>query len=457
MRATQPMHLRRRNLNLQSILPLCLLVLSLVWLAGCENPLDQVQGEPQVEVVTTGADADVDAGAGENPTASSGQAATLLPTPTPTPEPLKGRIVLWHSWAEADGDALAEILADFQRANPEVTVDTLFVAYPDLAQSYADAVAGGSGPDLLLAPTWWLGDLVNAGVVAPLDDLISPADLARFAPAAVDSLRRDGQLFGLPVSFELVSLFVNRSLADPMAAPATTEALLAQAQQAPALGVGLYNNLYHLYWGIPAYGGQLFNDSGAVVLDQGGDTAGYLSWLRALSQTPGSYVDTDYGMLLDRFKKGEFAYFVDGPWSIGELRAALGDSLAVVPLPAGPAGPASPWLQAEGLFLNPRLPEEQRALALAFAGHLTSAESGATLAKIADRLSANRNVAITDNPILAGFMAQADTAQPLPGLSEMDEVWGYGGDMITKVVDGDADPVTTVAETAALLNDVNGK
>ena len=451
------MHLRRRSIKYQAILPLCLLVLSLIWLSGCENPMGQAQDEPQVEVVTGGAEAGVDAASDGSLASASGQAATLLPTPTPTSEPLSGRIVIWHSWAEADGDALAEILADFQRANPAVTVDTLFVAYPDLAQGYADAVAGGSGPDLLLAPTWWLGDLVNADVVASLDDLVPPDELARFAPAAVDSLRRDGQLFGLPVSVELVSLFVNRSLADPTTTPATTDALLAQAQQEPALGIGLYNNLYHLYWGIPAYGGQLFDNSGAVVLDKGGDTAGYLSWLRALSQTPGSYVDTDYGMLLDRFKKGEFAYFVDGPWSIGELRGALGDNLAVVPLPAGPAGPASPWLQAEGVFLNPLLPEEQRGLALAFVSHLTRAESGATLAKVANRLPANQNVAITGNPILGGFMLQADTAQPLPGLTEMDEVWGYGGDMITKVVDGDADPLTTVVETAALINDVNGK
>jgi arabinogalactan oligomer/maltooligosaccharide transport system substrate-binding protein len=39
----------------------------------------------------------------------------------------------------------------------------------------------------------------------------------------------------------------------------------------------------------------------------------------------------------------------------------------------------------------------------------------------------------------------------------MAEAWGYGGDMFIKVVDGDADPVLTVVETAALINDATGK
>src|SRR5690606_34326748 len=134
----------------------------------------------------------------------------------------------------------------------------------------------------------------------------------------------------------------------------------------PTAGIGLYNNLYHLYWGLPAYGAQLFDEGGLAVVDKTGDAAAYLAWLRAVGETTGSYVDPDYGMLLDRFKKGEFAYFVDGPWAIDELRGALGENLAVAQLPAGPAGSAQPWLTADGVFVNPTVSPEQQALALDF-------------------------------------------------------------------------------------------
>jgi maltose-binding protein MalE len=364
--------------------------------------------------------------------------------------------VLWHSWGGGDGDALASILGNFQTRYPQVTVDTMFVADSELPKAYADAVLAGSGPDLVLASTWWLSDFVDLGVVQPLDMTVDPLAVDGLWPAAVDNMRWEGQLYGLPVSFEVVSLFVNNALA-PGGPPATTADLLAQAQAAPTQGAGLYNSLYHLYWGLPAYGGTLFDPNGAVVLDQGGDVAGFLAWLRQMNQTQGSYVDTDYGMLLDRFKKGEFAYFVDGPWAIDELSAALGTNLQVASLPAGPNGPAQPWLYTDGIMLNPSSAPEQQRLALLFAEHLASAESGSTLAGTARRLPANRNAAIGDNPLMQGFMNQAATAQSMPNRPEMEDVWGYAGDMVIKVVDGNADSLTTVQETAALINEANGK
>ena len=434
----------------RTLLLLASLLLLLTLLAACEEP-------PPANELTLEQAAPGQSAAAGTPQPGGTQIQNVLPTATPTPTPLAGRIVLWHSWAEGDGDALAAILAAYQQAQPGVTVDTLYVAYPDLAQAYADAVASGGGPDLVLAPNWWLDGLVSANVVQPLDGLISFEEEASYWPAALDNFRWQGQLYGLPTNYEVVSVFVNRSLADPNAMPATLDGWLEQAAQAPNLGIGLYNNLYHLVWGLPAYGARLFDENGVAVLDQGGDAAGFLLWLRTLSQTPGSYVDPDYGMLKDRFLKGEFAYFVDGPWAIDELRSVLGDNLAVAPLPDGPAGAAQPWLSADGVMVNPNLAPEQQQLAITFARFFTTAESGALIADLGKRLPASRNTQLENNPLLQGFARQAANAQSLPTLPEMAEAWGYGGDMFTKVVDGEADPALTVVETAALINDATGK
>jgi len=433
----------RRRRVLRAVLFPLLLSLLLGVLAACEDA-EQERAAPSAPGTAAGSE-------GNEPAAPS------LPAATSTPEPLSGRMTLWHSWAEGDGDALAAILSAYQQANPGVTVDTLFVAYADLPQAYADAVAGGGGPDLLLAPNWWLGDLVAAAALLPLDSMITPGERAAYWPAALQNLIWQGQLYGLPIHYELVAAFVNRSLADPAAMPATLDGWLAQAQQAPAGGIGLYNNLYHLYWGLPAYGARFFDESGLAVVDETGDAAAYLAWLRAVSETAGSYVDPDYGMLLDRFKKGEFAYFVDGPWAIDDLRGALGDNLAVAQLPAGPAGPAQPWLTADGVFINPKIARTQQGLALDFARFLTGAESGAAIAQLGRRLPANRNAALGDDAILQGFAQQAEAAQPMPGLPEMAQAWSYGGDMFVKVIDGAADPAATLRETAALINDANDK
>lgn len=390
-------------------------------------------------------------------TPSVAQAATATPVPAPTPTPLSGSVVLWHSWAQADADALAAILAQLQSQMPGVTVETLFVAPADLLPAYADAVAAGGGPDLLLAPNWWLNDLVQAGSVAALDAWIDPAALEAFWPATLDSLRSSGPLYGLPVNYHLVALYVNRGLLSEPDIAETANVLLQQARLSPQNGIGLYATLFHLYWGLPAFGAQLMDGSGRVTLDQSGGAADYLAWLAAINNTTGSYVNSDYGMLLDRFKKGEFAYFVDGPWSLGELRAALGSNLAVTSLPAGPSGPAQPWLYADGLFFNPRLDESRRMLAIAVGQAFISAESGAILAQTAGLLPANRNADLGSDPLLAGFAQQAATASAMPTSAEMKEVWAYGGDMLLKALTGVSPPPAIVAETTALINEANKK
>ena len=385
--------------------------------------------------------------------------ATAIPTVTPTPgsEAMQGQLVIWHSWAQADADALTQILTLAQSTYPNLQIDTLFVAIDNIPQAYADAVLAGGGPDMILAPDWWSPDLLQAGVLAPLDEFVTPADRDAYWPATLTGLTQEGVLYGLPTNFELVSLYVNRALLGETPAPATTDDLLTLAAQNPTLGMGLYANLFHLYWGIPAYGGTLFDGDNRAILDQTPGTADYLRWLQRADTTPGVFFEQDYGALIDRFKKGEFAFFVDGPWSTGELRQALGDNLDVIPLPAGPAGPGQPWLGVDAIFINPNGTADQRWRAVNLARFLTNAGNGGILAQVANRLPANRNAAIGDDSVRQGFVAQAANAQPLPLAAEMQAVWGYGGDMLLKAVDGGQDPGQVVAETATLINEANGK
>ncbi len=391
---------------------------------------------------------------------NAGETAAEVPaTPTiaSTPTPQVGRIVLWHSWAQAEGDALAEILTQFQAAQPAIQIDTLYVAPNDLVPSYADAVAAGSGPDLIIAPNWWLGDLVEANALLNLDTL-APADLEdRAWPATVDAMRYQGALYGLPLTYNLVALYVNNALVPPDGLPADLDTLLDTARSTPTAGLGLYATLFHTYWGLPAYGAQLINDQGVVTLDQSSGAAAYLTWLNQLNNTPGSYVNSDYGMLLDRFKKGEFAYLVDGPWALPDLRTALGDTLTVAPIPAGPDGPAQPWIYSDGLFINPSVTAEQQTLALTVALFFSGDPAGTTLASVGGLLPAARNADLSGTPLLQGFADQAASAAPMPATPEMDAVWTYGGDMILKALTNVAPPPAIVAETTALINEANGK
>lgn len=368
-----------------------------------------------------------------------------------------GTVELWHSWAGRDGDALAAIVERFRQKKPNIQVKTLFVDYGDLAQAYTDAVKEGVGPDLILAPNWWLRELAEAEVLLPLENRISIQERKQFIPAAIDNLVWRGVLYGVPTDYELVALYFNRRLLDEGKLPRTMEDLTELAQASPSQGVGIYSNIYHLFFGITSYGGRLFDDDGRVVLEKTTGTAEFLNWLLRAHSTPGIFVALDYGMLKDRFKKEEFAFFIDGPWSIGELREQFGEDLGVSPLPAGNTGPARPWLSADGVFLNPSTSADQQELALMFARHITDAESASLIARIAGRLPANKDADLGEDRLLAGFAEQARNAVPQPHFAELDEVWGYADDMIAQVLRGSATPEEAVLEASTLINEANGK
>lgn len=399
-----------------------------------------------------------------NPRVSSEETAVpLLPTPTPvptktpvpTPTPPAGTITLWHSWAQRDGNALLAILESFSAEYPSVQVDTLFVAQNDLLQSYAQAVTDGSGPDIVLAPNWWLHDLYSLGVVQPLDSTMYSAAAEDVWPAALDNLRINDQLYGIPTSYETVALYFNRELVAEESLPASLEELAQLAGQSPQFGIGIYANPFHVAWGFSAFGAPLFNDSGRAIFDESGGTAQFLQWLAGIDGLEGSYVDPDYGMILDRFKRGEYAFFVDGPWSMAELSQALGDRLAVATLPPGPGGQSRPWLYANAAYVRPNLSSQQSELVSLFLEHLVNEESGAAMANLSGRLPANRTTDVGSDPLLLGFAAQAANADGMRHGPEMDAFWRYGGDMILKALAGPQDMQSIVNETAALTNDAS--
>jgi maltose-binding protein MalE len=444
-----------KNRGVSRTLALCALALLLLLLAACNR------NEPTPEPTPTPSPAGIAAIANtpQPQTTAAAPAAEATPAPTvaPTPTPLIGRVVLWHSWAQAEGDALASILEQLRNVHPGIQIDTLFVAPNDLVASYSEAVAAGSGPDLILSPNWWLGELIAANAVLNLDTLVGGNLDATYWPASVAAMRHQGSLYGFPMTSSLVALYANRSLLPAEGVPTDMSGLLAAAQSNPAQGIGLYATLFHTYWGFPAYGAQLLDAQGLATLDQGNGAADYLSWLNTVNSTPGSYVNSDYGMLLDRFKKGEFAYLVDGPWALSELSAVLGENLEIAPLPSGPAAPAQPWLYSDGLFVNPNISTEQQILALNVALYMSSDEAGTILATIGGLLPAARNADLSATPLLQGFAAQAATAVAMPTTPEMNNVWSYGSDMIIKALTGVAEPSAIVVETTTLINEANGK
>jgi arabinogalactan oligomer/maltooligosaccharide transport system substrate-binding protein len=292
-----------------------------------------------------------------------------------------------------------------------------------------------------------LGNWARGGVVLELDSYLS-GRLGKVSGPGVEGMKVDGKLYGVPESAKAVALYYNKDLvATP---PATTEELLEMVTGGTRL---IQNqNAYHLFGWFPAFGGQLMDADGKCVADTGGfaDAMQYLVDLKAA----GAEFYTDGGAATTEFRSGEAGLYINGPWELADNQKALGDKLGVAPIPAGPNGPSGPLNGIDGFYINPN--SQNIASAVELALFLTGQASSQAYTDEAGHVPIRSDVTSSDE-LLAGFASASSTGFPRPQSAEFGNYWGPFGDMVTKVLEGEASPVDGVAEACAAMNTANGK
>lgn len=359
-----------------------------------------------------------------------------------------GKILLWHGWPETEAVALNGIIARFNEVYPNLNVISQAVPANSLRQQYEQAASLGLGPDVLIGPGEWLTPLADQEIVRDLLPFAPQTD--DYLSRAVGSLTYKDGLYGLPLSLRPNALYYNNTLVDVPAA--NLDELLAQASNGRS--IALNTNFLAAFWGIQAFGGRVFDETGRVVLDEGG-FINWLRWLKNAQNAPGMILSRDSASLQDLFFSGQAAYYIGNPDELVRAREALGaENVSVAVLPAGPAGPSGPLLDVEAIYFNPASSPQQTERGLLLAAFLTNANQSTMLLREIGRVPANRTVPVDLrlHPAEAGFAAQARTAVSIPNIPQFDKVVALGNDLNRSVLEGVAD-VTEI--TAALVNDIN--
>ena len=370
----------------------------------------------------------------------------------PAPEgELKGRILLWHGWPKRETAALSELLDQFRAIHPEVLIIETAVPAEALRSQFEQRAALGLEPDILIGPSDWVRPLSEAGLIRDLTNQPGLETYLYRAPA-LETLRYQGKLYGLPLALDTTALYYNTSLVTEPAE--TLDEWLNQARD--GLPIALNTQFEAAFWGIQAFGGQLWDDSQQqVVLNQGG-FANWLGWLKIAQDEPNIFLDSDDTVLYDLFKRGEVAYYVGSSAALPALQAALGQNkVGVAPLPSGPNGPSGPFLRTEAMFFNNVSSDEQFQLTLQLAQFLSRTEQQRELARRIGKLPVNPQVRLDERvyPALAGFLAQTRTAIPRPNLPAMDKIAILGNDAYIQALAG----VVAVQEVAnRVTQELNG-
>jgi maltose-binding protein MalE len=317
-----------------------------------------------------------------------------------------------------------------------------------LKNKFTTEASTGGGPDLLIGPKDWIGELSQAGLVMPLDDLSSKIGLDQLNQSAVDANKFQGKVWAFPESTEAVALWYNKDKVKE--APKSADELLKQVAE---VGLAYNSGFYHSAGVLLAEDGKVFDENQACALGQGDSVVNGLTLIKNLKGTANVIMDSDGGKLDAAFKDGKVGYIFNGPWGTGDYVKALGaDKVGIVDPIAVGAGTFAPFLGTKNVFLSANSKSEA---AQAFLWFMAQPDTQAMLTKVG-HIPSNPNVKV-DDPIIAAFLKQTASASYFPNEPEMGAVWTPAADMITKVIEGKSTPADAVKEACATIDAANKK
>lgn len=264
-------------------------------------------------------------------------------------------IELWAAGRE--GEVVSELVRDFEATHPGVQVKVQTLPWSGAHEKLLTAVVGDSTPDIAQLGNTWIPEFATIGALAPLDRFANASrvvDQADYFAGAWATSRFEGQLYGVPWYVDTRLLFYRRDLLGQAGfdePPHTWDDWrqmleVVQARARPgqaALMLPLNEPELLIAFGLQQpepllrAGGRYGNFSSPGF---GRALRFYVElFQQGLAPTAGT---AQIANLWDEFGRGNFTFFVSGPWQLGELRRRLPRALegrwGTAPLP-GARGP----------------------------------------------------------------------------------------------------------------------
>jgi len=118
-----------------------------------------------------------------------------------------------------DHNAFDKVITDFKAQNPSIDVKYQMFTYEQYEQGFLNALAAGTGPDILMIHNTWLpkhGDKLAPLPATGVPDTKNPFTLQNFKEQFVDVAYQDlvynNQIYGLPLYVDTLGLYYNKDL-----------------------------------------------------------------------------------------------------------------------------------------------------------------------------------------------------------------------------------------------------
>lgn len=225
-------------------------------------------------------------------------------------------IVFWHALGGPLGDALNEMIYDFNREHPDIRIKAISMGnYQALSQKIMASIQAGNQPDIAQVFESWTANLVKGGALLSLNNYIYSdsayiKELNDFYPVFIESCTIDGEIWSFPFNKSVRVMYYNKDIfyrnnLDYTRPPKTWDEFLDKAK---FLTQDLNNNGRNDVWGttmttdmwrfenlLLQAGGHLMNDDytkPAFNSKEGLEALGFLT--RLLNEDKSAYISTGY-------------------------------------------------------------------------------------------------------------------------------------------------------------------
>lgn len=286
----------------------------------------------------------------------------------PSARPDARTLRVWcHQGQEAENNAMRAIARSFNEAHAAEGVGVDLTFFPDFqyTEKLAIAAAGDDLPDAFDVDGPLVARLVHAGLLAPLDPWIPPAELDDFLPTIIAQGTVGGRLYALGAFDSAVVLYYDRELlaragvSPPAAQPGWSwDEFLAACERLQDAGiepVALHMNESADEWFTYAFSPVVWSGGGALISADGRQVEGVLAsaanvtslrrWQELFRR---GFAATD-PVDPDPFGHGGVAMDWSGHWMARSHLEAKGDRLGATVLPRvgdRPAAPSGSWCWA---------------------------------------------------------------------------------------------------------------
>jgi ABC-type glycerol-3-phosphate transport system substrate-binding protein len=216
-----------KDMKFQKVI--CLVIVLAIGLVAC-TPQSAATAEPPA-AVTEEASAPTEA-------AAVTEAATEAPAAAPSEQV---KVSFWYPYGEGSwtGDFLAQKIAEFNSANPEIIVEGQ--SYADYASIIEGVQRGAAGKNLPSIATIGFGYddyIIDSGLAYPFNDFLgAEADsfLSDIYPTLLAVTTRENKTYGIPLALSVAEIFYHPDLfeqagLDPNAPPKTWEEFVAASK-----------------------------------------------------------------------------------------------------------------------------------------------------------------------------------------------------------------------------------